>query len=290
MLVAIVGVSLIHVLRALPASLAWINLPTTDGVIAGALGAYLYCVFQLGQRNFQHDISSGLAVWSAVQLATGPIVGGAILYAWRGGEPAPSLSILAVPFLAGFAQRLLADAAQGMARRLWGGANVQAPRTLSLTAIRGIDDRVQERLNEEGIFDVYTLAMANPIRLLRNTPFDKRQIVAWIDEALLMVFLPKSWEVLEDHSITGAIDLAWERVEVQGAGPSPELTNLASECHLSPGLLNDVATRLYEDAQVGIVWALYNGDEGDQADEVADLTTQAPAEPEAEIGNHPAEA
>ncbi len=132
--------------------------------------------------------------------------------------------------------------------------------------------------------------MANPIRLLRNTPFDKRQIVAWIDEALLMVFLPKSWDALEEHSITGAIDLAWECVQNEGAAPSPELTELATACHLTPVLLNDVANRLYEDAQVGIVWALYNGDEGDQADNVAALAAQAPAEPEAEPGNHPADA
>ena len=288
LLLGLVGILLVQVVFRLPSSLAWIGLPTIGGVVAGAIGAYVYCMFQLGQRNFQHDISSGLAVWSAVQLAVGPILGGAVLYVWRGSGPDPSLSVLAVPFLAGFAPRLLMDAAQNMARRLWGGGNVQTPRSLPLMTIRGIDDRIQERLSEEGIFDVYSLAMANPLRLLRNTPFDKRQVIAWIDEALLMAFLPKCWETLEEHSITGAIDLAWEWSQSPKNAPSRELNELAAACHLPVALLADAARRLYEDAQVGVIWALYNGDEGgDEEERGAYAAAQPGVAPETNTGNEP---
>jgi hypothetical protein len=35
-----------------------------------------------------------------------------------------------------------------------------------------------------------------------------RQIISWIDEAILVVTLPRSWQALEEEGVTGAIDLA----------------------------------------------------------------------------------
>jgi hypothetical protein len=57
--------------------------------------------------------------------------------------------------------------------------------------------RAEERLIEEGVTDVANLANANPYRLRRNTRFDKRQFISWIDEALLMTYLPNAWLALE---------------------------------------------------------------------------------------------
>ena len=261
---AVVGLMLVHVLWHLPQYLG--SMPVTHkGVMAGALGAYLYCVFQLGQRNLQHDITSGFGIWCAVQLAVGSVLGGAIFTVWTGKSPVESTDSLVVPFLAGFSLRLVTSAARGAAQRLWGGGNVATVRTLPLTALRGIDGAIADRLNEEGIYDVYGLAMSDPVRLLRNTAFDKRQIASWIDEALLMSFLPKSWEDLENNSITGAIDLAWEWAqydeEREPAAKSQKQTTLqelAKRANISTDVLIDLTERLYEDAQVVRIWALYN--------------------------------
>jgi hypothetical protein len=112
------------------------------------------------------------------------------------------------------APRYVASVVEEAARRLLssGGATVRAPRTLPLTAIRGITADIEARLDEEGIVDAYGLAMANPNRLLRNTSFDARQIVSWMDEALLIYNVPY-WEKLETDGITGVIDLAAYHIE-----------------------------------------------------------------------------
>ena len=81
-------------------------------------------------------------------------------------------------------------------------------RTTPLTRIRGINTAIEERLGEEGIENVEMLASVEPIRLLRDTPFDLRNILWWIDEALLMMYVPQRWQLLEEQGITGAIDLA----------------------------------------------------------------------------------
>jgi hypothetical protein len=270
-LTALVGVLLFHVLWGLRSpcnTLSQIGV-RTDGLVAGAIGAYFWCLMELGQRKFRHDVTSGVAVWCAIQLALGPILGAAVLQVWRGDSPdhpvLPSQfpTDLVVAFLAGFAPRLLAAAARELARRLWLGTNALPSRTIPLTQIRGIDDTVADRLKEEGLVDVHMLAMANPVRLARNTPYDIRQIVAWIDEALLMYFLAKHWAALEENSITGAIDLAWEWVRYEQRTPSKELTILAQNCHVDPVILTDAAARMSEDTQVNSVWALYNEEEAD---------------------------
>jgi hypothetical protein len=48
---------------------------------------------------------------------------------------------------------------------------------IHLTLVRGITPEIEERLAEEAILDAAALAMANPHRLLRNTPFHERQIL-----------------------------------------------------------------------------------------------------------------
>ncbi len=100
---------------------------------------------------------------------------------------------------------------QEIFRRFWlSGAATAAPigRSVPIGQVRGIVPQVEDRLAEEGILDVSSLAMADPHRLLRNTNYDPRTILNWIDEALLILTLPKNWQDLEMEGITGAIDLA----------------------------------------------------------------------------------
>ena len=118
----------------------------------------------------------------------------------------PSISFVAVCFIAGFSPRSFVDGLRGIAERFLtkGGAAAQAsPRVIPLTSVRGIDLEVADRLSEEGIIDATSLAFAEPLYLLANTPFRLPQILNWIDEAMLIVTLPESWQQLERAGITG---------------------------------------------------------------------------------------
>jgi hypothetical protein len=94
------------------------------------------------------------------------------------------------------------------------GSTVTVPRGQPLTLIRGIPSAVEERLSEEGIFDVVSLAMADPAKTYRNTSYELRQILSWIDQALLIYYLPQNWQQLENEGITGAMDLAWHHPDI----------------------------------------------------------------------------
>jgi hypothetical protein len=268
-----------------------------DALQYGAAGAYVYVLLTLGNRYFQRDISAGSVVWAAVTLVLGPLLAGLLAALWGSQPDSASTShweMGGLYFLAGLAPRNVASTMEEMFRRMLNsatGSTVPVPRTVPLSQIRGITRQVEERLGEEGITDLVALAMADPLKLYRNTSYDLRLLLSWIDEALLIYFLPQHWDELENLGITGAIDLAWYYdkddstghgtagtvgagagpaappaaapvVSVVMAGPAPApaaastggpIAQLADGIGLSAEALGLVITRLAEDAQVNVV-------------------------------------
>jgi hypothetical protein len=149
--------------------------------------------------------------------------------------------------------------------KIGGSGGIVQSRLTPLSRIRGISPQIEERLSEEGIIDVNSLAEAEPIRLVRNTSFDMRQILSWIDEAILIETIPKGWEALEEQGITGAIDLAWywRQLPISRSGildPKEipkNIDDLANKANISGSSLASAIMRLSEDTQLRYIWALY---------------------------------
>jgi hypothetical protein len=248
--------------------------------LLGLTGAYAYTLLALGQRYFRRDITSGIVVWCAVTLAFGPLLAGVVCYLWNGPKTGATLSGQAVYFLAGMAPQYVTSFIAEAARRLLqstDGTNVTVPRTVPLIQVRGITQGIADRLGEEGIANVHSLAMASPNRLLRNTSFDPRMILSWIDEALLIAVLPQNWQKLEENGVTGAIDLVWYHlapksgaavakpqnlVPADPAQPSAgrSIQALSAKSGMEEAILRDAIDRMFEDAQVQLVWVLYQKD------------------------------
>lgn len=240
------------------------------GIRLGAIGAYIYVLLELGRRTFRHDVTGQVAMWCWVTLILGPVLAGTIAFLWRmqagtdaGGWWGPGV----VLFFAGFAPRRVISAVEGAAIELLklGPTTVVKNRVIPLSQIRGITPQIEERLGEEGICDVNSLASAEPVRLVRNTSFDMRQILTWIDEAILIVTLPRSWEALEEAGITGAIDLSWYASKVINpdtktvVSPLPqEIVDLAALGKIAPNDLVAAIQRLSKDTQLQYIWTLSN--------------------------------
>jgi len=241
------------------------------GVRLGAVGAYVYVLLELGRRTFRHDITGASAMWCWVTLVLGPLLAATVAFLWRVQETPNTTGWWGsgvVLFFTGFAPRRVIAAVEQAAVQLLkvGTPTVVETRLIPLSKIRGISPQIEERLGEEGILDVNSLASAEPVRLVRNTSFDMRQILSWIDEAILIVTLPRSWEGLEEEGITGAIDLAWyynkvidpQTRSVREPLP-PQILKLAAKAKLDdPANLVSTIQRLYEDTQVQYIWTLYN--------------------------------
>lgn len=233
------------------------------GAQYGLAGAYVYSLLYLGKRAFRQDITPGAANWVAVTIGVGPVLAGALGTFLRVESQATiPVTAQAVLFVAGLAPRAVVEFIESQVRRNYFGqtGGLASQRVLPLSEVRGLGLEVQERLAEEGIDNASSLAMADPLRLLRNTSYDKRQIVSWIDSALLYVSLPDQVRALEALGITGAIDLAWcipsESAKLDAASVD-RLASLAAEIKMDPGILTSVAERLREDGQLTQIWVLY---------------------------------
>ncbi len=253
-----------------PSIREWIGLPTAIARAArcGFAGAYVYVLILLGLRTYQHDVTVGVAFWSAATLALGPVMAGALSSFWE-PQVKEGFTNAAVYFLAGFAPRFVAEAITDIIRRTWFSKTpaADAARSVPITQVRGIDARVGERLEEEGITSVSSLAAADPLRLLRNTSFDKRQIVGWIDNALLHTALPKHWQPLEDSGVRGAMDLA---ALVADDGTSTDAQKLVAQAlaqaagpTLTEILVLHTASLLRRSAQMQILEVLDDLDDGE---------------------------
>jgi hypothetical protein len=239
------------------------------GVRLGAIGAYVYVLLELGRRTFRHDVTGASAMWCLVTLVLGPTLAGVVSLFWRIGAPPTDgwWGSGVVLFFAGFAPRRVIAAIEQAALQMLkmsGQSGVVESRLIPLTKIRGIGSQIEDRLSEEGILDVNSLAAAEPVRLVRNTAFDMRLILSWIDEAILMVTLPKGWEALELEGVTGAVDLAWyyeqmfdEKKNLKDLNQTP-IPALAKKADIQPENLAATIQRLYEDTQVQYIWALYD--------------------------------
>jgi hypothetical protein len=240
------------------------------GAQFGAVGAYAWVVIELGRRSFRRDVTSGIALWSVVTLAIGPMLAGALSLIWK---PTPhqgdAWQHAVVFFYAGYAPRRVLAAITSAATKLLGDGPAPSVETRStpLTKIRGITPQIEERLAEEGVYNVENLATVEPIRLLRDTPYDLRTILWWVDEAILMRYVPQRWEMLEERGITGAIDIAdlaaaaeiKDGVATEAAARAEVvMKQLADYVKIEVETFRDLAQRVRTDYQVTYIWWLYN--------------------------------
>jgi hypothetical protein len=154
----------------------------------GLASAHIYVLLQLTLRSYRHDITPGLAMWCAVNLALGPVLAAALFAVCRRHlDPKTGLTGVSIFLLCGLAPRAVANAVEQLLRKNLPGEGASSPRNpLPLGSIQGLSANDEERLRDEGIEDASTLAYADPFRLLRATPFDRRRLVDWMDRAHLM--------------------------------------------------------------------------------------------------------
>lgn len=236
------------------------------GAACGLVGAYVYVLLYLGRRAFRLDITPGAATWCAVTVAVGPTLAGFLGPYVLGTNPwqeATQLQRASVLFFAGFSPRLIVSMLNELMVRLFAERPGKATnRGVQLSQLSGISRELEERLGEEGIDDAGQLAMADPYRLLRNTSYDKRQILRWIDTAVLAVNLPESFPALERRGVGGAMSLVWY---TQDPTRAPALTQLAKDAKVDESVLKDLAARLATDGQVMLVRLLYELDDRNAA-------------------------
>lgn len=218
----------------------------------GLLGAYTYAVLLIGKRAVRNDITTGSVLWAAVALMVGPIAGALMpTLADAVGTPAGT-KYHALAFLAGFSPQAATQFLDWATSRLFSNpAHVGTDSSaLALTRLPGINKDLEQRLDEEGIYNAFQLAYHDPVVLMRNTPFSAREILAWVDAALLLVNAQDRYDVLQRVGIVSATAL------IHSQGNQKLLAKVAESTQMDIEFLTALVDRLASDPQARAIAVL----------------------------------
>jgi hypothetical protein len=257
----------------------------------GLIGAYFFVYLELGKRSVRNDITPVSIVWCVITLAAGPALAAVIPALFTGPTQEP-WGVRALWIFAGYSPRLVfRTLAQAIAKSLRADTSaIQENRQVPLGRIQGIGPEEAERLAEEAIKDVHAMACVDPVRLMRDTRFDNWRIVSWVDQALLLTWVPEGiWRALVKRGYQGATDtkslaLPSEDAAAQGKIDREEakvvLAKIAEEAGAGdPNVVRDMLVRLVRDPRISYLGDLMFAivvQGGQQADSAQPSATPAP--------------
>lgn len=199
------------------------------------LGAYVFVVLLLTRRYFRNDLKPAVFVQMTVRLFTATVVAVVFsIFYQKGqdvvGEGGGLLTNVALQaflyFVIGIfpdlGLQLISSAVNGALRagqQFFGTVFSNADRdyyTLTepapLHLVEGLTVWDQARLLEEGVENVQALATAPIARLFVSTSFSAQQLVDWIDQAILMLYVGaeerQAWKLLGLRTASDLMDLA----------------------------------------------------------------------------------
>ncbi|MBI2477465.1 MAG: hypothetical protein HYV60_02070 [Planctomycetia bacterium] len=178
-----------------------LDVNTLRGMQLGFLGAYVYCLNLVYRRYTTRD----LAPYVYLSCAVGLIAGMAFNYvaftaitniAATGSLPAEFTGVGAgasaiLAFSLGFFPNL-AIRWFGRLSRTSVHERQRRSDALPLALIDGISELHESRLRDEGIDNVQNLAAADIQDLVEKTPYTAQEIVEWVDQAVLYLYVDPS--------------------------------------------------------------------------------------------------
>ena len=176
------------------------------GLLSGFFGGTLYALYSVVTRYRSQDIPPPLIFQLAYQI----ILASAIGYF----APTPWLAFAAgfVPYseLTSWLRHTAQTGFGATAGLERGTAEKGKPLwSQSLASLQGIAPLHRERLGEEGIVTIENLALANPLSLYLVTSYSMSQIIDWIDQAYLRLYVSGEAAVrLTARGVCGAIEVA----------------------------------------------------------------------------------
>jgi hypothetical protein len=200
------GVCLISTGRPFgPVSLeTWIGRNVSPYAIAGFAGGYVWGLYDLLERFTIFNWTPASIHWLYFRLVLGPILGGylALLFNPNIG-PFVAFAVAAFPastvrnWLRVWVRDKLSlpDPTESDVKPMWG-------------MIQGLTPNIVDRLKEAGVSSAAHLANDDPIRLLRVTNIEWKNILDMMDQAYLTLYVGDSVSALRPLGIRGAVEMA----------------------------------------------------------------------------------
>jgi hypothetical protein len=247
------------------------------------LGAYIWSCHNIIRRLIAGDLAPIEYYNTALRMIFAPLLSLLLAFlfeaAGAGGLMRESLPVIA--FMTGMLPGAALHYLQDRFLKLLEFAEDSA-HSLSLRMIEGMNRHHEVRLGEVGIDNAQNLAEADLVELILKTPFGPAQLLDWIAQAHLYVYVKDEIQLLRRYGIRTALDLY--EVAADGA----RLTAIATDAGLDPLALSIVARRIGNDPRVGQLVEFRRRLGLEAGQERSDAIAGAPNGPAAEVVPPPA--
>lgn len=180
-----------------PTSLLDVN--AQHGMQLGFLGAYIYCLNLVYRRYTTRDLQPHVYLSCGIGLIAGMVFNYAAFTAITNVANSPSPDAAEFKGVGAGAAAILAFSLgyfPNLAIRWFGRISRSSVRerqrrsdALPLSFIDGVSELHESRLQDEGIDNVQNLASADIHDLVEKTPYSAQEIVEWVDQALLYLYI-----------------------------------------------------------------------------------------------------
>ena len=210
------------------------------------LGAYIWSCSNIIRRLVAGDLAPLEYFNTTLRMILAPLLSLMVSFLFQaGGAPRVAMqSLPVIAFMTGMLPGVVLAYLEEQVRRLLKLSKHGAPE-LPLTMIEGLNRFHAVRLGEVGVDNAQNLAEANLIGLVLKTPFSGNQLIDWIAQAKLFVYVKEAIEPLRRNGVRSAFDLA------ELAKDEARIRELARLAEIPELTLVTIADRLMADASIG---------------------------------------
>ncbi|HVQ14475.1 MAG TPA: hypothetical protein VMS40_12830 [Vicinamibacterales bacterium] len=213
-------------------------------LVLAFLGGFIWSAQSIIRRLITADLSPGTFYGAGVRMIFASLV--ALVLSWFLKDmPGRDHTLPVIAFLTGMLPEQAVLFLQDKSK-IFSNTGAARSRELPLMMIEGVNTFHKVRLGEVAIDNSQNLAEANLIELLLRTPFPANQVIDWIAQAKLHVFVKDDIEKLRAIGIRNAFDFVAESSE--------SLDQLAAETRMPRTQLSIVYRRLHDDPAIPALW------------------------------------
>jgi hypothetical protein len=274
MLVSIIGISLLLIPQVQAGLVA--DADTLTAIRYGFLGAYVFSLQLIYRRYTTLDMQPFVYMYCALILIAGIVFNYVAFEAFRAiagqdnnanitGVGAGLSAILA--FSLGYFPNFALQWFNRVASAALGGSQRRAD-ALPLGLIDGISELHELRLRDNGIDNVANLATTEIHDLVINTNFNLQQVVDWVDQALLYLYLEQS--AIDNFRRTGIRTFSdfqslWKKLYVDRGDPTGDQNakgnrrqEIANQLLITPERLDMIYKSTKDGPNIDYVKQFYN--------------------------------
>jgi hypothetical protein len=241
---------------------SWIQTHASPFAAAGFAGGYLWGLYDLLDRFGILNWTPESIHWVYFRLALGPVLGGYI-------------SSLANPQIGGFLAFAVAAFPTGAIRErieALARSKLNLPDSTEPSAkpkwelIQGLTPDIIDRLKRGGVSSAAHLANEDPMRLLRVTNIEWRNILDMLDQAYLAVYVEEKIERLRPLGIRGSVEMGavYDRAQSNNKDRKERaeavIVKIGEVLQTEPVGAMNLARMLAHDPVVGLLKRLWFGD------------------------------